>query len=64
MAQVSDGVEQSDPGHHWRAGVGRTIGLNIPRQIASPQSPTPFLQAPIVSRRGDVFTKSLALGED
>ena len=45
LTQVSDDAVQRDPGRHWRAGVGCTIDLNIPRRVASTQSPTPFLQA-------------------
>ena len=53
MTQVSDGAEQSDLGRHWRAGVDAPSAHHrpeYPSPVASPQSPTPFLQAPIAYR--------------
>ena len=42
----------------------RTIGLNIPRQVASPQSPTPFLQAPLAYRSLGIGARSIGHRRD
>src|SRR3990172_2221053 len=64
MAPVSPGsVKAWPPARFFARGQpchGRTVGLDIPGRDASPQSPTPFLQA----RKGDPKkgTGSSALG--
>jgi hypothetical protein len=49
MARVSHGSIKAWPPARFSARgpqcQGRAVGLDIPRRVASPQSPTPFLQA-------------------